>query len=112
MRHLKFEVESEKWALPVTRYWESSEKAQSQTHLCVASLRVVLREKSAVCHILTFWSAEVVANRLETEEKRCIIDGRNERGRKGGKEGEREGGREEEMEGGWEGGRGWDIWDE
>ena len=53
-----------KFIQPVIRYWESSEKAQSHTHLWLASLRVFLREKSDVCQMLTVVSADVVAKKL------------------------------------------------
>lgn len=61
------------YIIPVIRYCESSEKAQSHTHLWLASFRVFLREKSAVCHILTVVSADVVAKKLTRMTKKEII---------------------------------------
>ena len=65
--------------LPVTKYWESSEKAQSHTQRWVWSLNTIfgsmLEEKSAVCQIFTVVSAEVVASKLnntkQTNETKC-----------------------------------------
>ena len=59
--------------LPVTRYCESSEKAQFQIQRWVGSFNVVFREKSAVCQILTVVSADVVANKLEKRQSRNCI---------------------------------------
>lgn len=55
-----------KFFTPVMRYCESSENAQSHTHLWLASFRVFLSKKSAVCHMLTVVSADAVAKKLQT----------------------------------------------
>ena len=53
--------------LPVIMYCESLLKAQSQTHLWDCSFSSVIKEKSAVFHILTVVSAEHVAKSLEDQ---------------------------------------------
>lgn len=48
-------------------YWESQEKAQSQTHLSASLFKVFRKLKSAVDQTLQVPSADVVANKLNID---------------------------------------------